>query len=418
MKNKFTKKNFKTIYRKSLPIIGIVLVIYPLLFFDKNINHPSIYTLSTVIGVCLILWFANSNEIITKILSIKLIVGIGLISYSLYLWHYPIFSYSLIYFQKLNIYNKLFIFFIFLFFSLTSYFLIEKPFRNKELSNKKKNIILIVLFFVNVISYSSVIYSNGYINRMPEFLNFESEIRKLKDENGICFDRKNNFCHFNKSNDKIIYLLGDSHMAAIMSELNSKISEKNYSFKTLTVGGCIFTYKQNNYPKNECTIEYINSTINELSINQKSIIIIGGHFSEHIKKNKTFENNFIQTINKFINYKNKIILVYPTPVIKDHKLKITRAWKNRFFSNKKIDKSIEVSYDSYKKYNFSTFIMLDGFNSDSVSRVYPHTLFCNSFIKNQCVSKFGNKIFYDDDDHFNAIGAEMVSELILHEIER
>ena len=62
--------------------------------------------------------------------------------------------------------------------------------------------------------------------------------------------------------------------------------------------------------------------------------------------------------------------------------------------------------------------MLDGFNSDSVSRVYPHTLFCNSFIKNQCVSKFGNKIFYDDDDHFNAIGAEMVSELILHEIER
>ena len=55
--------------------------------------HPSFYTLSPIIGVCLVVWFSGKNEVVGKILSSKLFVGTGLISYSLYLWHYPIFAF-------------------------------------------------------------------------------------------------------------------------------------------------------------------------------------------------------------------------------------------------------------------------------------------------------------------------------------
>ena len=70
--------------------------------------HPSFYTLSPIIGVCLIIWFSHKDELITKILSTKLFVGIGLISYSLYLWHYPIFTFArVVEFTQQSLFNKL-----------------------------------------------------------------------------------------------------------------------------------------------------------------------------------------------------------------------------------------------------------------------------------------------------------------------
>jgi peptidoglycan/LPS O-acetylase OafA/YrhL len=82
------------IFNLILPSIGLFLIGHSILFFNDKMFHPSFYTLSPIIGVCLIIWFSSKNELITKILQIKLFVGIGLISYSLYLWHYTIFAFA------------------------------------------------------------------------------------------------------------------------------------------------------------------------------------------------------------------------------------------------------------------------------------------------------------------------------------
>ena len=68
-KKKMRWKFENNILNKSLPLIGTLLVIHAILFYDDNILHPSLYTLSPVIGVCLIIWFANKKELITKIFS-------------------------------------------------------------------------------------------------------------------------------------------------------------------------------------------------------------------------------------------------------------------------------------------------------------------------------------------------------------
>ena len=91
---KYGRRNQNKTLSQILPILGFILIICSILFFDNKIFHPSFYTLIPVIGVVLILWFTDKNDIISKILSYRIFVGIGLISYSLYLWHYPIFSFA------------------------------------------------------------------------------------------------------------------------------------------------------------------------------------------------------------------------------------------------------------------------------------------------------------------------------------
>ena len=45
-----------------LPIIGLFLIFHSILFFDDEMFHPSFYTISPIIGVCLIIWFSNKKN--------------------------------------------------------------------------------------------------------------------------------------------------------------------------------------------------------------------------------------------------------------------------------------------------------------------------------------------------------------------
>ena len=82
------------ILNKYLPSFGLFLIFYSIHFFNGQMPHPSLYTILPVAGVCMIIWFSGQNDLITKILSTKIFVSVGLISYSLYIWHYPIFAFS------------------------------------------------------------------------------------------------------------------------------------------------------------------------------------------------------------------------------------------------------------------------------------------------------------------------------------
>ncbi len=79
---------------RVLPGIGFVLLAVPLALPGLIEDHPGFVTIPTVLGTALVIGFARPGEPVTRLLSSRPFVAIGLISYSLYLWHYPIYAFG------------------------------------------------------------------------------------------------------------------------------------------------------------------------------------------------------------------------------------------------------------------------------------------------------------------------------------
>ena len=267
----------------------------PFFFYNDEIFHPSIYTLSPIIGVCLIIWFSNKDELITKILSTKLFIGIGLISYSLYLWHYPVFAFAIkLRITEGNSFINILIGFTIIILSIFSYYFIEKPFRNKKIKFKK---IFIILFVKILLILIFSIYTLS--------LKFHPFVTKYNDENKIF---ETNYEYNNFDNRKNIFIIGNSYADNLVNVFyrNNELKNDYYFYKVLADDlvsnyqiGCfldfleknklicdksVFSFIKTQYEKSDYIIfhERFNYTNTYLSSNFNKVI-------NHLKKdNKKF----------------------------------------------------------------------------------------------------------------------------------
>lgn len=78
----------------ALGFAGLALILFSIFYYTEDTPFPSVYTLAPVLGVSLIILFSRTGTHVARILSWKPFVAIGLISYSAYLWHQPLFAFA------------------------------------------------------------------------------------------------------------------------------------------------------------------------------------------------------------------------------------------------------------------------------------------------------------------------------------
>lgn len=76
-----------------LSIFGLLIILVSLFAYEETMPNPGFYTLPPIIGTLLIIAFTKPDQIVGKLLSNRILVGLGLISYSAYLWHQPLFAF-------------------------------------------------------------------------------------------------------------------------------------------------------------------------------------------------------------------------------------------------------------------------------------------------------------------------------------
>ena len=182
LENKFSRTQFAA---TVFPIFGLFLMGVSLQFFDGNTRHPSFITLLPVCATAMIVCYSSKDFGLGKVLSLKAFVGLGQISYSLYLWHFPVFAFSRIHFgESLNEQNKISLIFFSIFISILSFFLIEKPFRYKFQDKLVLKLLFILTAVILLFSYYFIKQGGaGHQSRTGEFYQFDNSLLKKERQN-------------------------------------------------------------------------------------------------------------------------------------------------------------------------------------------------------------------------------------------
>lgn len=162
-------RGYAPVVQKTMPTIGLALVIASIALFTKQTAHPSVITLAPIIGVVLIIVFSNGQDLAGRLLSSRPFVSIGLISYSLYLWHFPIFAFWRIDQTGLDNIVRLSIIGATIILSITSYIAVERPFRNTAFLPTRKAISILMGSILALVVFSGgVWWTDGALFRLTD----------------------------------------------------------------------------------------------------------------------------------------------------------------------------------------------------------------------------------------------------------
>ncbi len=232
------------IIQTFLNIIFLAAIMASLVIFDTNTPHPGYMTLFIVIGTMGLIWFLQPDGLITRLLSIKPVVFTGLISYSLYLWHYPLLSFLELSRFDTSLGNKFWIIMISFLLSIVSYHFVEQPIRKNRLNLKKCLVFCSSLTLLLLATTGMVIKTEGGLGRYhpldlrmlskgPIELGYYVRYRFLELENRQFDD-----------NDKIkLLLIGDSYAQDLLNAIIESDMISNFSVSThLMPARCVNLY--------------------------------------------------------------------------------------------------------------------------------------------------------------------------------
>jgi len=446
----FISKKDKFFLKRSLreigAVIGIFLIFYSVFVFNEEIPFPSLYALAPTLGTALIILCANNETVVGKLLGMKAIVGIGLISYSAYLWHQPIIAFakhrsiiepSSVLLGSLAVLSIVF--------AYVSWKYVEQPFREKKKFDRKFIFTAGAAFSIFFITIGIVGYlGKGFAFRFEETQekSFKNQFtaHNLREDCGG--NQSDQFCTLGDKNSHTsptIAVFGDSHANALNPVFDLLAKEKNINYVHAGLGGCSpligVDVVRGNYKLGVCKnfsqrdYDFVrNNNIKKVILVSRWSLytdggysgIIGGYFltsndsKSHSKaiSRKAFEEGLRRTIQAYkdLGAEVYILLQIPQQAV-DAKFLYTKLIQ---FCSKKEGTDLILNKESIdynrhlnlQEYNRKVIVSIA--KNEGAIVLDPDPFFCDM---HSCSIGNAQMSFYKDADHVSTTGAMKLAPL-------
>jgi peptidoglycan/LPS O-acetylase OafA/YrhL len=451
------------VFNQLLSCIGLIMIIFSVLFFDETTPFPSLYALIPTIGTGLIIFAATPNTFVNRLLSFSPFVGMGLISFSAYLWHQPLLAFAR--HNTMGEVSNIALFFL-CFASIVLAYLswqwVEKPFRDKKKTSQK---LIFKFSFFSIIFFSLIGLSiNFNFLQSPntsENIKYTSFGNKLEEFGHVCdLKTKENenfkYCEFGSldSKDSVI-LFGDSHSLSLSYALDTQFKNKNIKGILLNLWSrstecmtTIYTVNRTNLDYLDCpdsfrdAVSYFDSSKAIIISNRWTMKFYpipglidspfyvneslgcteweGEFIYSPIDENGIVENNLKnkqKSVKRFLELlpKDKLnILIYPIPET------ACDTYKIYFKYYVKDGIPIDELHFPAKDFDLRNKFIIEEFNKyisvESPEHIMPiktREIFCEDLIAESCTIFYQGKPLYLDDDHLSDYGANFIVDKII-----
>jgi len=400
----------------TLSLIGLAAILFSIFAYDERTPFPSVYALLPVVGAVLLVLFADKETLVAKLLSTKVFVGIGLISYSAYLWHQPLFAFARL--NKLEQPSMMLMSAyscVVIILAIISWKFVEQPFRKK----RDKHIGRKPIFVLSSIAFIMMIligYSGHHTNGAIKIRFSTQQIAILETAKPSPLRSK---CHFPQKEHSLniteceyfgkkikFAVFGNSHSAELAYAFAKILEPYQIGIKHHTISGCKHNYNVID-EKNTICQRWHDIVLNKLKEDASIKAVILSYRNEHFLHEEKYRKSLVKMTKILLEARKTVILVLQAPLLDAHMNKyLVDIFEN---TNSKIT---GTSLSSWNRIYGSVDKLLTELPSEVII-INPANYFCEG---DECLVANDGIIHYFDEHHMSIGGANIIAKALLFKL--
>lgn len=439
-----------------LSLTGMLLIALSIFCFDHTTPFPSLYALAPVGGTALIILYGSSPTSVAGFLSQRVLVGIGLVSYSAYLWHQPLFAFA----RRLSLTHPsagmmMLLTAAALTMAYLSWRFIEQPFRRRPspLMHSQRAVFAAstsaATVFIAVGLYGHM--EGGAAWRLPAIVaEIENRSRGVEDIPQSCVGWESRDMPIHPVADCLVghgkhkfALIGDSHASVVFKALAAEVQNDDVSLYLTTYAGCppvTGMRRADRDDSHQCAAYNQQLRRHLISAGYSAVIVLArwalhvegtrftngeggseagrsvnlapaaGEDIEDREARRSWVSERLSTSISELSRRIPVVLVYPIPEAGWHVP--NRAARIAMLSGLDRIPDISTSYSVFQERNRLARAALDAVETEKVWRVFPANHLCNVAVEGRCINTADNDLVYFDDDHVTRRGASYFTPAI------